>query len=446
MKKIVMMFLLVCLTIGAFPESVLAVGAAPEIVGETAILIDASTGQVLFDKNAHEQRYPASTTKMITALLALENLDLSQTVVIDKDTPFTGGSRIYLLEGEEITVEQLLYALMLDSANDAAVALGKEMAGDIPSFAKMMNDRAKEIGALNTHFVNPHGLQEEGHVSTAYDLALIAREAMANEKFRELVSTYRYIIPSTNRQEERYLYNTNRLLYDEKTKVNVNGIMRPAKYEGVTGIKTGYTPDAGGCLVAGARREETELISVVMKATDGGRFGDAAALLDFGFANYKTVKVVDGGAELGAIRVNRGSIKRVAVTAAEDGYVTLPIEASGAMIDTKNVLEEKVRAPIAKGQKLGQVEIYEGDTLVGHVDAVATEEVTEGGLLSLVGITDEAAKKMEHLFAFIIGTFLLLVIIYVLLKRQQVQRRRRRRLARERRYQDHRYGDDYWRR
>lgn len=439
---------MVCLFIGAFPELSLATEAAPNLVGETAIVIDASTGQVLYDKNAHEQRYPASTTKMITALLALENLDLSQTVVIDAETPFTEGSRIYLLEGEEITVEQLLYALMLDSANDAAAALAIAVAGDIPSFAVMMNERAKALGAENTNFVNPHGLQDEGHVSTAYDLALIAREAMKNEKIRELVMTYRYIIPATNRQETRYLYNTNRMIYDEKTKVNANGVMRTAKYEGITGIKTGYTGHAGGCLVAGAKRGETELISVVMKSTDLGRFGDSAALLDFAFANYKTAKVIDGGTDLGDIRVARGSIRRVDVVAAENGYVTLPAEASSELLTTKIVLEDKVSAPITKGQKLGTVEIYESDQLVGQVDAVAAEEILEGGVFSIVGIPDAIGKKIEVFFSFIIIGFLLLVIGYVLLKRQQTRRRRQRKLAREQRQRDYRYryDDDRWRR
>ncbi len=153
-------------------------------------------------------------------------------MTIDDDTPFTGGS------GSILEDEGFLWnghvALLLESANDAAVALAKEIAGSVPAFAEMMNKKAADLGALHTNFVNPHGLHEEGHLSTAYDLAMIAREAMKNEEFRKLVLTYRYEIPATNKQPERYMYNTNRLIYDEVTKVVVNGVS-PAKYEGATG-------------------------------------------------------------------------------------------------------------------------------------------------------------------------------------------------------------------
>jgi D-alanyl-D-alanine carboxypeptidase (penicillin-binding protein 5/6) len=396
----------------------------------------------------NEQREPASTTKVITALLSLENLELNKIVTIDSETPFTEGSRIYLLENEHVTVEQLLYALLLESANDAAVALGKEIAGSIPSFAGMMNQKAAELGAKNTNFINPNGLHEEGHMSTAYDLAMIAREAMKNEKFRELVTTYKYVIPATNMQETRYLYNTNRLIYDERTKVLVNGVQRPAKYEGATGIKTGYTSHAGGCLIAGAQRGDTELISVVMKSTDEGRFADSIALLDYAFENYKTVKAMDEGTILGEIPVKRGAEKKVQVVAQEDAYATLPIEASTALVKTKIILDEKIRAPIDKGQKVGAVEIYAGDQHVGTIDAVTASGIPEGGILSVIGITDETAKVIERVFASVMILIVLLFAAYVILKRRQIRRRRLRRAERAMRYQqmdDRRRYDEYWR-
>ncbi|HWQ78588.1 MAG TPA: D-alanyl-D-alanine carboxypeptidase family protein, partial [Anaerovoracaceae bacterium] len=406
----------------------------PAILAETAIVIDVKTGQILYDKNMHGQREPASTTKVITALLALENLDFGQTVTIDAETPFTGGSRIYLLEGEQITVEQLMYALLLESANDAAVALGKEIAGSVSAFADMMNKKAAELGAQNTHFVNPNGLHEEGHLTTAYDLAMIAREAMKNEEFRKLVMTYRHEIPATNKQPERYMYNTNRLIYDEVTKVMVNGERRPAKYEGVTGIKTGYTPEAGGCLIAGAIRGDTELISVVMKSTDEGRFGDSIALLDYAFENYKTVKTIDSGMILGEIPVKRGSVQKVQVATAKEAYATLPVEASSSLVTTKVTLDETVQAPVAKGQKVGFVEIYAGDQLIGTVDAVTTDGIPEGGVLSVIGISDETSKVIERAFAAVVIFIILLFAAYVALKRRQIRRRRQRRLDRAMRY------------
>lgn len=233
------------------------------LVGASAILIDADTGEVLYEKNKDEQHYPASTTKMMTAILAIENLDLNKNIPIDADTPFTEGSRMYLIEGETISGKDVMYGMMLDSANDAAVAFAKKVSGTVEDFAKLMNEKAKEVGAKNTHFVNPNGLHDEKHVTTAYDLAMIARYCMRNETFRHYVGTYHYVIPATNKQQERPMYNTNRMLYDEKTKVTVGGEQRGCKYEGITGIKTGYTSNAQGCLVASAKRGNMELIAVV---------------------------------------------------------------------------------------------------------------------------------------------------------------------------------------
>ncbi|MDD4564697.1 MAG: D-alanyl-D-alanine carboxypeptidase [Eubacteriales bacterium] len=435
MKRTITIILITLILINLIPAVSFATSEPPEIIGETAIVIDAKTGQVLYKKNMNAQMYPASTTKLITALLALENLELSKTVTIDAETPFTEGSRIYLLEGEKVTVDQLLYALLLESANDAAVALGKEIAGTIPAFAEMMNKKAIELGAKNTNFVNPNGLHDDDHVSTAYDLAMIAMEAMKNEKLRELVTTYNYVLPATNMQETRYLYNTNRLIYDEKTQIIVNGVQRAAKYEDATGIKTGYTSNAGGCLIAGAMRGNTELISVVLKSTDAGRFADSIALLDYAFDNYKSVKAMDAETILGEIRVKRGSINRVKVVAANAGYATVPIEASSMMVDTKVVLDKDVRAPVDVGQKVGVVEIYEGETLVGTIDAVTSDKISEGGLLSIIGLSDNTAKVIESIFAAIIILIVLLFVIYVILKRRQIRRKRQRRLERARRYE-----------
>lgn len=448
MNRILSIVLTVLVLINAAPVVSFGATEPPAILAETAIVIDAKTGQVLYDKNMNEQREPASTTKVITALLALENLDLNKTVTIDAETPFTEGSRVYLLEGENIRVEQLMYALLLESANDAAVALGKEIAGSVPAFADMMNQKAKELGAKNTHFVNPNGLHEEGHLTTAYDLAMIAKAAMKNEEFRKFVSTYRYVIPATNKQDTRYLYNTNRLIYDGHTKVLVNGVMRPAKYDGATGIKTGYTSHAGGCLIAGAKRGDTELISVVMKSTDEGRFADSIALLDYAFANYKSVKTMDAGTILGEIPVKHGSERKVQVVAKEDAYATLPIEASPSLVNTKIKLDEKVQAPVAKGQKVGEVEVYEGDRLLGKVDAITTADIPEGGILSIIGISDESAKVIERILASVLILVVLLFGAYVVLRRRQIRRRKLRRQERILRYQqqdNRRRYDEHWR-
>jgi D-alanyl-D-alanine carboxypeptidase (penicillin-binding protein 5/6) len=422
-----------------------------QLTGQSAILIDATTGEVLYEHNSHIPHYPASTTKVMTGILALENLNLSDYVDIDEEASFTGGSRIYLLEGEEITVEELLYALFLESANDAAVALAKKMSGTVESFARLMNKKAKELGAKNTNFVNPHGLHEDEHVSTAYDLALIARYAMENQLFRDFVSTYQYTIEETNLQETRYLYNTNRMLYDTVNKVMINGQTRVCKYDDVTGIKTGYTSKAGGCLVAGARRGDTELIAVTMASTDMGRFADCIMLLDYGFDNFKTVNSMQAGEDLGIVSVKRGADNSVAVAIAEPVFVTLPIEASENLIRSEVELYDSLIAPVEKGQKAGVVKIYAGDELLAEYDAVAVEQIEEGGILSIFGITDETAKKIyKYVIATLIMIFLLL-IIYIMIKRRQIKKRRlarqreREKLRRLKEREKELWEQEYWR-
>ena len=249
----------------------------------------------------------------------------------------------------------------------------------------------------------------------------------------------------TNKQDTRYLYNTNRLIYDEKTKVTVNGVLRPAKYEGATGIKTGYTSDAGGCLIAGAKRGDTELISVVLNSTEPGRFSDSIALLDYGFKNYKSSKAMEAGTELGDIKVNRGSVKRVGVVVADDVYATLPIEASVEVVNTRVVLDDNVKAPVLLGQKVGVVEVYEGDKLVGEVDAITTDQVEAGGILSFIGLTDSTVEIIKLIAITIVGIILLLFIIYILLKRRQVKRKRMRRESRNLRIKSkEEIKNEYW--
>ncbi|HZK01337.1 MAG TPA: D-alanyl-D-alanine carboxypeptidase family protein [Anaerovoracaceae bacterium] len=422
----------------------------PLLTGKSAILIDATTGKVLFEMNSHDQHYPASTTKIMTAILTLENLDLSDKVEIDEETPFTEGSRIYLLEGEDVTVEEVMYGMMLESANDAAVALAKNISGTVEKFAQLMNEKAVQLGALNTNFVNPNGLHEDDHLTTAYDLAMIAKYAMTNEIFREYVSTYQYTMDATNLQDTRYFYNTNRMLYDNIHKVTVNNEIRGCKYDGITGIKTGYTGKAGGCMVAGARRGTTELIAVSLATTEMGRFQDCIALLDFGFDNYKTVNALKQGEEFGMIPVSRGSVKNVRVILPEEVNATLPAEASASLLRTEVNLLDSIEAPVLPGQKAGIIKLYAGEELIGEYDAVAADRVERGGLLSIAGISDEAADKMISFSLISITLLLLLLVLYVLIKRRQMKIRRIKRLRREEKYrqiyeqQKIRWDQQYW--
>ena len=429
MKKIIYLIIL-ALLISCVPVNAYALTKAPQLVAASGVIIDPNTGLVIFDKNKDEKLEPASTTKIMTALLVLENLDLKQVVTIDEETSFTEGSRIYLLEGEKITVEDLLYALLLESANDSAVALAKAVSGSTQEFAKLMNSRAKEIGAKNTNFVNPNGLHVDGHYTTTYDLALIAQQAMRNPEFRKLVTTYRHVIKKTNKQPTRYLYNTNRLMYDAKTMVDANGTVRPAKYEGAIGIKTGFTTEAGGCLVSGAERDGSEFIAVVMKSTDPGRFGDSIALLDYAFVNYKSIVAVKEGTDMGTVKVKNGAKNKVSLVTEKNGGVTLPKEASEDIVSKKIIIPKNVKAPIKKGQQIGVVEIYEGDAIRNEVPIVATESIEKGTFLSFFGIEDNIAFKIIlvlKIIGGILGILILAIVLYILYKKNQINKKRKKR-------------------
>ena len=299
------------------------------------------------------------------------------------------------------------------------------------------------------HFVNPIGLHEENHVSTAYDLAMIAKYAMKNETFRKYVATYKHDIPATNKKEVRHVYNTNRLLYDDKTKVIVNGEERICHYKGILGIKTGYTSQAQGCLVAGAERNGTELIAVTMHSTDLGRFQDCITLLDYGFSHYKSVQVGTHGEEMGAARVHHGAKLHVKAVLAANAVATLSSDASENLVKAKTKMD-KVTAPVKKGQKVGTLYVTAGGDVLNEVDLVAACDVAKGGPLSVIGIPDSIAKWILRIAAVIFAIVLLLLLLYVLLKRRQVRRRkamRARKLARleaAERARKARWEEEYW--
>ncbi len=237
----------------------------PFLTAKAAVVMDADSGQVVFEKNSHERRAQASTTKMMTALVTLENARLSDVVKAGPDVKVEP-SIIGLDPGDQLTVEQLLYGLLLPSGNDAAVALADHVGGSIPKFAAMMNAKADQLGLKDTHFVNPHGLDADGHYSSAYDLALIARAGMKNPVFEKIVATREYLITGPIKWQFK---NGNRLLLS---------------YPGADGVKTGYTDNAGRCLVFSATRDGHRAIAVVLDSGDS--FGEAQALMDYFFANY----------------------------------------------------------------------------------------------------------------------------------------------------------------
>lgn len=384
------------------------------IAAESAVLINARTGQILYEKEKDKKQFPASTTKVMTALLTLENKkDLSEVVTISHNASFTEGSRIYLLEGEKVTIEQLLYAMLLESANDAAIALAEAVGGSIDNFAAMMNERAKELGAKNTHFETPNGLPNDAHVTSAYDLALFAQEAMKNETFRKIVSTTQYDIPGTELQPEvRHLHNTNKLLAST-SKVTIDGVRRPCKYDGAIGIKTGYTKAAQSCLVAGAERDGMEVIGVILKSTPESQYPDMIKLLDHGFNNYKSVKLCSAGDEVGDIPVISGSKKSVKAVVDEDIYVSAKKDGSDepdASEFTYKLDVSDMQAPFEGGEPAGTVTVYQGDTALGTYDVFTADSVSLSAGKNFLN-----SMKNIHIPVFMLGVVFVIVVIAVYL-------------------------------
>ena len=261
-----------------------------QLYARSAILIEANTGKVIFEKNADDIMYPASTTKIMTALLGIERGDLSATVVATEtalNVP-DDGSSMDLRLGEEINFTDLIYGTMLCSANEGANLIAETVAGSIDAFIPMMNERAREIGCRNTHFVNAHGYHDPYHYTTARDMALIAREAMKNNVFRQVVSTVTYDLPRSNIQRARSLTTSNRLLR-EPTEEYKNSYY----YADASGIKTGYHSQAGYCIVSYAERDGVELISVVFYSDIYGRWTDTRKLMEYGFAQYVSVTPIE---------------------------------------------------------------------------------------------------------------------------------------------------------
>lgn len=347
---------LICAIMAVFPVCAYAVDTS----ARSAILIEAETGKVLYAHNAHERLPMASTTKIMTAMVALEHGDMEDIVTADASAYGTEGSSIYLHLEEEISLKDLLYGLMLSSGNDAAVAIAVHIGGGTRTFADMMNKKAIELGAYNTNFVTPNGLHDEQHYTTAYDLARIAAAAMKNPNFREIVSTEYY--RAETGEVARTFKNKNRILWE---------------YAGGTGVKTGYTKAAGKCLVFSAEQDGMELIGVVLNCPD--MFPDAEKILDYGFENYETAEMVKAGSIVARVSVSGGEKSLLELTSAQD--IIVPVHKGGsATYRTRVITEENISAPVYKGESLGYVEILDGDALLMRCQLVAAEDIPDAGI------------------------------------------------------------------
>lgn len=342
---------------GAFAEGEVAVKA------KSAVLMDASTGEVLFSLNENEKAYPASVTKIMPLLLFMEAIDsgkmaLTDTVTASSVAAGKGGSQIWLKEGETMTVDELLRATAIASANDACTALGEHIAGSEEAFVKMMNDRAAELGMKNTHFVNCSGLDDDTteHLTTAYDIALMSKELLSHER----IKTYTTVWMDSLRDGATQLVNTNKLV---------------RFYSGTTGLKTGTTSKAGHCLSASAERDGLHLIAVVLGADNStDRFESAKALLNWGFANFETVTPKIDTSSFNDVRVLRGTMRSIKPIITNVKPLTLKT-GQKSKIETVIDLCENVEAPVEKNQVLGLVTLKIGDQVISEYKLISENPV-----------------------------------------------------------------------
>lgn len=335
-----------------------------------AILIEQKTGQVLYDHNMHEQLRPASVTKVMSLLLIMEALDSGQIALTDKvpcteDAAGMGGSQIWLEVGEELTVDEMLKAICVVSANDCTVAMADYLCGSQDAFVQKMNERAKELGMNDTTFKNCHGIDEDGHVTSAYDIALMSRELLNNHP---TILNYTTIWMDTLRDGESELVNTNKLIRN---------------YKGATGLKTGSTSVALYNLSASATRDGLSLIAVIMKApTTQVRFSEAQKLLDYGFSNYQYKQLVRGGDILKEASVNKGVTSKINISFENDVGVLLKKGEDKNIEQTVNI-EENLSAPIVQGQKVGEVIYTLNREEVGRTNVIAETGVEKKTFFSI---------------------------------------------------------------
>ena len=369
MKKICLFLLLFFIPLFVYAEDLnLAENA------KSAILIEASTGEILYEKNAHEKLAPASMTKIMSLILIMENIEKgnikwNDIVVVSKNASSMGGSQIYLEQNEMMSVEDLVKGICVASGNDATVALAEKIAGTETAFVKMMNDHARSLGLKNTHFVNSTGLDAEGHYSSAYDMAIMAKELVKHQKILEFSSIYEDYLRK-NTSNSFWLVNTNKLV---------------KFYSYIDGLKTGYTGDAGYCLTATGKKNNMRLISVVMgEDSTEKRSADTLAMLDYGFNFYSITNVVSKGDSLGIVKVNLGSPEYVDITVKESITVL-----NNSQKNTKNVKYDlaidEMTAPIKVGDTIGKIMVYVDGKLDREIELTVAYEIKKANIFKIFG-------------------------------------------------------------
>ena len=342
------------------------------INAKAALIVETNSGKIIYEKDIYEQNYPASVTKILTAILTIENCELDDVATVSQTAIShipTGYVIAPLYIGEQITIKDLLYALMLKSANDAAYVLAEHVGGSVEGFSEMMNKKAEELECKNTHFVNPNGIHNQNHYTTAYDMYLISNYAMKNETFKEIVSTYEYTLSPTNKHplKDRIMKNTNNFVNPKNAYYN----------KIVNGIKTGTTKQAGNCLITDSSDNGLEFITVILGAqTANSKFSETKKMISFAYDNYALTKIHDKGDMIQNIEVKKATkkTKDLNLVISDDITAMANKKIKVDEIEPEIVLNDDIKAPIEQGQELGIIK-YNVDGLEYEAKLLAETEV-----------------------------------------------------------------------
>jgi len=398
-----------------------------DIKSKAALLIDMTTGRVVFEKNANEKFSPAGVSAMMTGIISLENLDLTEYIDVKEDViKDVSGGQVDLQPGESISAGIFDNLLLLSSGNDVGYVLADRIAGSIPEFVEMMNDKAEILGCTNTHFTNPSGIYDSDEYTTCVDLAKIAQYCMLNETFAKIVAKSSVSVAETLQHPARYIANSNLLVYDETnaSRVYVNNVLRFCKYDGCIGIRAGYTAQSGATLVAAAQRQGTTYLVVLLGSTASDRFADAIALFDYGFDKYKTLRVDDIDFNVGEIAVKGGTVDTAPLSVEVAKYLTVPTEIDSYQLSTSVRLDEYIAAPASAGVKVGVLDVVAGGETVGTYDITLATDLEQGGFFSRLELSEKPIGKiLLSILAVIVG-LVLLVLLFVLIDRRRTAKRK----------------------
>lgn len=422
MKKIFNIFLCLILTVTFLAgslETAAALPGAPEIEGTAGIIYCTTCDEEIWSLNSGKKYNLASITKLMTCLLAIEQLGLDKQVTVSAEAEKVDRYEAVVSAGEKLTVRDLVHQAMLVSANDSAKALGIAVSGSEKKFAALMNERAEKIGCTGTNFKNASGIAVKNQYSTAADIVKIAKEAFANEELRKIAGTKEYTVHATNMREEKKYENHNYLLFGG-TVENGNSKINVKKYKGVFGGKTGTTDKQRANMVVGCDFDGLEVYVVVLDSTINDRYSDVKKLLDYAKESINRYEAFPQGKTFEKAKLKKGATNKVEGVATEAGVINLPEGASASLVTVTPVYDEKLEAPIKKGQIIGHVEIHIADELSRSIELAAAEDVKVGWFLSPFGITN-----LQTVVIFTMLAFIIIFVITILVMRARNKKRRK---------------------